>query len=53
MVSLPAVSADGEHAVLVASNSRGGLDAGEVWVHMERGRDGRWRAMVAAALWVS
>jgi hypothetical protein len=52
-VSLPAVSADGQHAVLVASNSRGGLDAGEVWVHMERGRDGRWRATGLTGLWVS
>ena len=52
-VSLPAVSADGAHAVLVASNSRGGLDAGEEWVHMERGSDGRWRATGAAALWVA
>lgn len=52
-VSLPAMSADGEHAVLVASNSRGRLDGGEAWVHMERGRDGRWRATGVTALWVS
>lgn len=53
MVSLPAVSPDGAHAVLVESNSRGGLDAGESWVHMERDRDGRWRAAGISALWVS
>ncbi|MBV9882124.1 MAG: hypothetical protein JO276_03870 [Sphingomonadaceae bacterium] len=52
-ISLPAVSADGAHAVLVAGNGRGGLDGGETWVHMERGRDGRWRATGATALWVA
>lgn len=52
-VSLPAVSADGAHAVLVRANSRGRLDGGEAWFHMERGTDGRWRATSATALWVA
>jgi hypothetical protein len=52
-VSLPAVSADGRHAVLVESSFRGGLDGGERWVHMELGEDGRWRATGVTALWVS
>jgi hypothetical protein len=52
-VSLPAVSADGAHAVLVRVNSRGGLDGGEGWYHIERGTDGRWRTTSASALWVA
>lgn len=49
-VSLPAVSADGEHAV---RHNGGGLDTGEGWVHMERGTDGSWRATGITSLWVS
>jgi hypothetical protein len=52
-VSLPTVSADGAHAILVVINSGGGTDAGEQWIHMERGQDGRWRISGTAALFVS
>ena len=52
-LSLPIVSADGKEAVFVRSFQSAGLfGAGKV-VYMTSGKDGKWKPLASAQLWVS
>lgn len=52
-VSLPAISEDGQSAVLAYSSISGPLAASGLLVHLVRQSDGQWRIVGQADLWVS
>ena len=52
-LSLPAVSADGQHAVLGESSYFGPTDGGAGFVHLRRNAAGRWEIAGHTGLYVS
>lgn len=52
-VSIPAISSDGRHALLIATRISGSLDGGGWFVHLVRDDRGHWQVAGIRGMWVS